>query len=117
MLNQNKEKVKSCNIAKMVEYAYNQLIQLGYKPYYLYRQKNMLGLYENVGYFKGNKICQFNIESMEEKANIIACGAGAISKRIFLNESRIERCANVKQIQDYILRIDEMIERKYDLFK
>lgn len=117
MLNQNKDEIKSCDIAKMVEYAYNQLIQFGYKPYYLYRQKNMLGLYENVGYFKDNKICQFNIESMEEKASIIACGAGAISKRIFLGESRIERCANVKQIQDYILRIDEMIERKYDLFK
>ena len=76
----------------------------------------MLGLYENVGYFKDNAICEFNIESMEEMVSIVACGAGAISKRIFKCENRIERCANVKQIQDYIARIDEMIERKKFLF-
>ena len=116
-LNQCKENITQCDITKMVEYAYNSLTNLDYKPYYLYRQKNMLGLYENVGYFKNNRICQFNIESMEEKASIIACGAGAISKRVFYNENRIERCANVKQIQDYIVRIDEMIERKFELFK
>lgn len=104
-------------IQKMVEYSYKILTNNNYKPYYLYRQKNMLGLYENVGYFKDNAICEFNIESMEEMVSIVACGAGAISKRIFKEQNRIERTANVKQIQDYIARIDEMIERKSQLFK
>lgn len=108
--------VKDDYIAEMVEYANESLTKAGYNPYYLYRQKNMLGLYENVGYYKDDTICDFNVESMEEKVSIIACGAGAISKCVFESENRIERCANVKQIQDYIARIDEMIERKKQLF-
>lgn len=116
VLIQNTENLKDDYIQNMVEYAYDKLKRNNYKPYYLYRQKNMLGLYENVGYFEGSDICEFNVESMEEKMSIIACGAGAISKRIFRDESRIERSANVKQITDYIARIDEMIKRKIDLF-
>lgn len=48
---------------------------------------------------------------MEEKQNIIALGAGSISKRIF-PDGRIERCENVKDVSQYIERIGEMIERK-----
>ena len=53
---------------------------------------------------------------MEETSSIIAVGAGAISKRIFNIENRIEREANVKFIEDYIKQIDQMIERKKKLF-
>ena len=53
---------------------------------------------------------------MEESCSVLACGAGAISKRIYNLENRIERAANVKNIDDYIKRIDEMIERKNNLF-
>ena len=89
----------------------------GYKPYYIYRQKYQLGALENVGFFRDNDICQFNIDSMEETASVIAVGAGAISKRVFNLQNRIERQANVKFIQDYIERIDEMIEKKKNLFE
>ena len=60
---------------------------------------------------------------MEEKQTIIACGAGASSKVVFHNESddnhsvRIERIENVKDVRNYISRIDEMIERKREFFK
>ncbi|MGN1227286.1 MAG: coproporphyrinogen dehydrogenase HemZ [Christensenellales bacterium] len=115
VLKQDNAVLDDKQITDMLDYAYCNLKSYDYKPYYLYRQKNMLGLYENVGYYRNN-MCEFNVESMEEKANILAVGAGAISKRVFVENNRIERCANVKQIQDYILRIDEMIQRKIDLF-
>ena len=71
---------------------------------------------QNVGYFKGDTICRFNIESMEETTSILACGANAISKRVFNLQNRIEREANVKDIPTYITRINDMLNRKKDLF-
>ena len=102
---------------KMMDYAETEIPKLGYEPYYLYRQKNQVGNLENVGYYLGDSKCVFNIDSMEEKSTIIACGANAISKRIFTSENRIERHANIKDIPLYIQRIDEMIEKKEELFK
>jgi oxygen-independent coproporphyrinogen-3 oxidase len=103
-------------VYKMIDYSVNVLKENGYKPYYLYKQKNMLGNLENIGYFK-DKPCIFNITSMEEFASIIACGANGISKRYYSLNNRIERFANVKNINEYISRVDEMISKKFDLFK
>lgn len=89
---------------------------MGLKPYYLYRQKNMLGNFENVGYAKPGKECIYNIEIMEEKQTIIALGAGAITKMVYQNGERLDRVPNVKSLEDYITRIDEMIERKKEGF-
>ena len=104
-------------VKKMIDYAHKRLFEEGYKPYYLYRQKNTpLGL-ENVGFAQKGKACIFNIDSMEETCSVLACGANAVSKRVFSLENRIERCDNVKFLHDYISRLDEMIERKKELFK
>ncbi len=84
---------------------------LGMKPYYLYRQKNMSGNFENVGYAREGKYGIYNILIMEEVQTIVALGAGAITKRVY-PDGRIERCENVKDVAQYIERIDEMIERK-----
>jgi oxygen-independent coproporphyrinogen-3 oxidase len=84
----------------------------GYGPYYLYRQKNMAGNLENIGYAKEGKEGLYNVLIMEEKQTILALGAGAQSKFVFHEENRIERVENVKSLVDYIARIDEMIERK-----
>lgn len=81
------------------------------QPYYLYRQKNMSGNFENVGYAREGKFGIYNILIMEEKQTIVACGAGSITKRVF-PDGRIERCENVKDVAQYIDRIEEMIERK-----
>lgn len=102
-------------VEKMVEYSYKKLTENDYKPYYLYKLKNQASGQENVGYFR-DKVCVFNIDSMEESCTILACGANAISKRVFHFENRIERCANVKETREYINRIDEMIEKKKKLF-
>ena len=113
---ENENIFKTTKTEKMLDYAKKQLSLAGYRPYYLYRQKNQVDNLENVGYFKNKKICRFNIESMEETTSIIACGANAISKRYFSLENRIERAANVKDIPSYILRLNEMIDRKKELF-
>lgn len=103
-------------VMKMSKIATTKLKENGYKPYYLYRQKNMVSGQENVGYFIDNKICYFNIDSMDELSSIVACGANGISKRIFSLTNRIERFANVKDIKEYNNRVDEMIEKKKELF-
>ena len=84
------------------------------QPYYLYRQKNMSGNFENVGYAREGKYGIYNILIMEEVQTIVALGAGSISKRVH-NGGLIERCENVKDVTQYIGRIDEMIERKRQL--
>lgn len=85
--------------------------ELGMEPYYLYRQKNMSGNFENVGYAKPGKYGLYNILIMEEKQTIVALGAGSITKRVY-PDGRIERCDNVKDVALYIEKIEEMIERK-----
>lgn len=49
---------------------------------------------------------------MEEKQTILAAGAGASTKFVFEQGTRIERVENVKDVSQYIQRIDEMLERK-----
>ncbi len=87
---------------------------MGMEPYYLYRQKNMSGNFENVGYARPGKYGIYNILIMEEKQTIAALGAGSISKRVY-PDGRIERSDNVKDVSQYIERIGEMIERKKHL--
>jgi oxygen-independent coproporphyrinogen-3 oxidase len=91
--------------------------QLGLLPYYLYRQKNIPGKLENIGYAAQGKECLYNVLIMEEKMDILALGAGASSKFVFHEENRIERVENVKNVDEYIKRIDEMLERKNRMFQ
>ena len=89
---------------------------MGMEPYYLYRQKNMAGNFENVGYSKPGREGIYNILIMEEKQTIMAVGAGASTKVVFPEENRIERVENVKDVKTYIENIDEMIDRKRRFF-
>ena len=89
---------------------------MGMEPYYLYRQKNMAGNFENVGYSKPGREGIYNILIMEEKQTIMAVGAGASTKVVFPEENRIERVENVKDVTTYIEKIDEMIDRKRRFF-
>ncbi|MGC4019081.1 MAG: coproporphyrinogen dehydrogenase HemZ [Muricomes sp.] len=107
-------------IEQMLEDSAKAAERMGLKPYYLYRQKNMAGNFENVGYAKVDKAGIYNILIMEEKQTILAVGAGASTKIVFPEKIRLEngresnlvRIENVKDIEEYISRIDEMIERK-----
>ena len=98
-----------------MEVARKGALSMNMKPYYLYRQKNMAGNFENVGYATEGNYGIYNILIMEEKQTIVALGAGSITKRVF-PDGRIERCDNVKDVALYIEKIHEMIERKQRLF-
>lgn len=99
-------------IAEMVEQAQQHARLMGMHPYYLYRQKKILGNQENTGYCKPGFEGIYNIQMMEEKQTVIALGAGAATKVVYPHENRIERAFNVKNIVEYINRTDEMIRRK-----
>lgn len=98
--------------SEMIAHARSRLMQCGWQPYYLYRQKYMAGNLENVGYARPGRACLYNIGNMEETASVLALGAGAISKWLFARDLRIERSANVKNIGEYVERVDEMVQRK-----
>ena len=82
----------------------------------MYRQKAMIGNFENVGYCKAGCESVYNIEIMEEKQSIIAAGAGASSKLYDCNKNLVVRVFNVKSVEDYLGRFDEMIKRKESAF-
>ena len=102
--------------AAMVDLGLATARELGLQPYYLYRQKNMAGNLENIGYALPGHACQYNVDIMEETTHILALGAGGISKRIYEDEGHIGRAPNVANIEHYIARVDEMISRKRELF-
>lgn len=85
---------------------------LGMLPYYMYRQKYMSGNLENVGYARPERICRYNIDMMEESVSILAHGAGAMSKRLFSGENRIERIPAPKDVPAYIQKLPQLDERK-----
>lgn len=99
-------------VADMVGFAYEFLGSLGKHPYYMYRQKNQLGNLENVGYSKQGFDNLYNVYIMEEIQSIISLGCGGVTKTVDKKLDKIERIFNVKEPQDYIERIDEMLKRK-----
>lgn len=126
-LNQSEAKKElisqSETLAEMIELAGEYAKEMELLPYYLYRQKNIAGNFENVGYAKVDKAGIYNILIMEEKQSIIAVGAGASTKIVLPKGKEIQdkksgdlknivRIENVKDVDAYITRIDEMIERK-----
>lgn len=100
-------------VNQMLSLAYESMEKSGKIPYYMYRQKNMLGNLENVGYCTPGHECLYNIYIMEEIQTIISLGAGGSTK--IINGDNIERIFNVKEVSEYIKRIDEMIERKRNM--
>ena len=104
------------NSWERMDIASESCARMGLEPYYLYCQKNMAGNFENTGFAAPGKAGIYNILIMEEKQSIVALGAGATTKAVFPG-GRIERVENVKDVESYIARIKEMIERKRQLFQ
>lgn len=117
-LNRNREKFPVADtdeVNRMIRICREGAAQLGFKPYYLYRQKSIAGNLENTGYAREGCAGLYNMLIMEEVQTIMAIGSGASSKFILDSSGggpRIERVENVKSVKDYIERIDEMIKRK-----
>ena len=102
--------------ARMVAMGMETARSLGLVPYYMYRQKYMAGNLENTGYALPGHACLYNVDMMEETSHVLAMGAGGISKRIWPEEGHITRAPNVSNIEEYIRRTDEMLERKREIF-
>ena len=104
------------DVKKCVDYSHGYLNSAGYKAYYLYRQKYMAGNLENVGYAKSGTACVFNVDTMEEITNVVACGANAISKRVENSGEKIERYGSPKDVKTYLNKIDEILRKKEEFF-
>ena len=102
-------------VYRMVEYANRTLPVLGYKPYYLYRQKYMSGSFENVGWSRDNLDCLYNIYMMEEVHTILSLGGGGMNK-VNLPDGTLQRFHNPKFPEQYIEQIDSVLEQKKELF-
>ena len=98
--------------ARMVRRGREAAAAMGMKPYYLYRQKYMAGNLENTAYALPGCESLYNIGMMEETADVVAVGAGAISKRVNTKTGKILRAPNVSDIGEYISRVPEMTKRK-----
>ena len=103
-------------VARMVDYANEQLAKHGYKPYYLYRQKYMSGSFENVGWSRGGLDCLYNIYMMEEIHTILSLGGGGMNK-VNLPDGHLERFHNPKFPEQYIELIDSVLQQKDELFQ
>lgn len=113
-LNQSEQKSETLKnpAAEMVDYAVKRLLESGYKPYYLYRQKNMLDNLENIGWSKAGHESLYNIYIMEEIQTILAVGAGGSTKLVDLDNHRLERVFNYKHPLEYNKHFDLMLSKK-----
>ena len=102
-------------VTAMVNYANKTLRDLGYKPYYLYRQKYMSGSFENVGWSRDGLDCLYNIYMMEEVHTIISLGGGGMNK-VNLPGGKIERFHNPKFPEQYIEMINSVLQQKEEMF-
>ena len=110
------EKLPSAqDVAAMLDDTMRLLPEHGYEPYYLYRQKYMAGSFENVGWCKKGHSGRYNIYMMEEAHSILALGCGGMNK-VNLAENDLERFHNPKYPQEYIRRIDDVLEKKREVF-
>ena len=107
-----KDSVTEKNVEKMLDYSFEALTQAGYHPYYMYRQSKALGNFENVGWCKFGKECEYNILMMEEYQHILSVGAGSVTKLLSPNIEKIERIFNFKFPFEYISRFPALLEKK-----
>lgn len=109
------ELTESRQMNEMLSYTQKKMKENGMVPYYMYRQKNILGNLENVGYAKPGTMSAYNINIMEEKQTIIALGGGGSTKLVM--GKRIERIFNFKDPLEYIRRFDDIIKKKDEIIE
>ena len=103
------------DVTEMVAYANETLRSLGYKPYYIYRQKYMSGSFENVGWSRDGLDCLYNIYMMEEVHTILSLGGGGMNKVNFPDGSP-KRFHNPKFPEQYIEMIGDVLRQKEEMF-
>lgn len=114
ILNEKEYRDKTELAGEMYDMALQGIRNMGLRPYYMYRQKNMVAPLENLGFCTENTEGIYNIQMIAENISVLAMGADAVTKLVFSRENRIERVANLKDVREYIARIDEAIENKIE---
>lgn len=109
---EQKENMDANDISAQMKMARKYCEDMDLIPYYLYRQKNIKGNLENLGLSKADRVSVYNVGIMEEIQTIFAFGAGGMSKVCYPQENRLERVENVKSLEEYINRYEEMANRK-----
>ena len=104
------------DVETMIDMGFTAAREIGLWPYYMYRQKYQNGNLENVGYAADGKLCVYNVDMMEETTSILAHGAGAMTKRVFGSENRVERIPNPKDVPTYGAKLDILDQQKRNLF-
>ncbi|MEG1151810.1 MAG: coproporphyrinogen dehydrogenase HemZ [Oscillospiraceae bacterium] len=108
-----KERLREAHMTEdMVSYAQKNILDENYVPYYLYRQKNMIGNLENTGFCKEGYEGLYNVYIMDETHTILACGAGSVTKLRLPKSQKLERIFNYKFPYEYIDNFDEILVRK-----
>lgn len=93
---------KTSEIKEMLKMAHDFAYKNNLLPYYLYRQKQIMGNFENIGYSKKHNQCHYNISIMEEKETIIGVGMGSTTKFYNKTTNSIETIANYRSINEYM---------------
>lgn len=101
-------------LSRVFNIAIQKLAKQGYQPYYLYRQKNVRGGLENIGFAKSGHACVYNVGMMSDLISVVGLGCGSSSKRV--DRDRLERIYNPKDLSNYVERLAEIIQRKIDFY-
>ncbi|MFZ3172279.1 MAG: coproporphyrinogen dehydrogenase HemZ [Carboxydocellales bacterium] len=101
-------------VAEMLELTYSAAREAGLRPYYLYRQKHMLGHLENVGFARPGFEGIYNIQMIEERQTIIGLGGGSGSKWVNPADWSLEATYNPKDPKNYFERVEELIGKKVE---
>lgn len=108
------EQLPSAEAAQaMTAWCQQQLTDAGYRPYYLYRQRNILGGQENTGWAKPGTECRYNALMIEERQPILGLGVGASSK-FLLADGKLQNLSNPKDVPNYLLRLPGLIDQKLE---
>ncbi len=90
---------------------------LGHRPYYVYRQMDILGNLENIGFAKPGKESVYNISIIEERQTIVGVGGGAVTKVIGSGGQHVGRLANPREPKAYIETIESVVAKKDALLR
>lgn len=113
LMHQEELELSASETSKMIAFSNETLQSAGYKPYYLYRQKNQLGNQENVGWERGGTVGIYNVNMMEEIQTVLAVGAGG-STKIVAGERNISRLYNPKYPFEYLKHFEDTVLSRKD---
>ena len=99
-------------VQTMLDETHEALLQLGYTPYYMYRQQYMVGQMENIGYTLEGCESIYNIQMIEERQSILSIGPGSVSKWIGGTDFRQQKQYMPKDVDTYIQDIERLLEKR-----